>query len=257
MKKAQASKLRKSIKTGSVWQLGQHRLALGDCRDKQLIKKLIGAKKISLICADPPYGVAAVESKREFKKLSKDKIVANDHLQSDSEYTVFSKEWLEVVSPHLDPTNTCYIFNADKMVWALRDGMKLSGYKIAQLLIWIKSQAVVGRLDYAPQHELIMYGWHGKHRFRRSKDKSVLFYPKPSKSKMHPTTKPVGLIRRLILNSSAIGDIVFDGFLGSGTTLIACEQTKRRCYAFELDPEYCQTAIDRWEKLTGQKAKLL
>ncbi len=257
MKKAPESKPRKSIKPGSVWQLGQHRLVFGDCRDKQLLKKLIGSQRINLICTDPPYGVAAVESKREFQKLSKDKIVANDHLQSDKEYLAFSQEWLQAITPHLAPANTCYIFNADKMVWSLRDGMKLAGYKIAQLLIWIKSQAVVGRLDYAPQHELIMYGWHGKHRFRRSKDKSVLFYPKPFKSKLHPTTKPVGLIRRLILNSSSIGDWVFDGFLGSGTTLIACEQTRRRCLAVELDPEYCQTAIKRWEKLTGQKARLL
>ena len=257
MKKVQASKPKKSVKPGSVWQLGQHRLALGDCRDKQLLKKLIGSEKINLICTDPPYGVAAVESKREFKKLSKDKIVANDHIQSEAEYLEFSRQWLEVIRPHLTPANTCYIFNADKMVWALRDGMKLAGFKIAQLLIWVKSQAVVGRLDYAPQHELIMYGWHGKHKFRRSKDKSVLFYPKPVKSKFHPTTKPVGLISRLILNSSNISDSVFDGFLGSGTTLLACEQTRRRCFAVELDPEYCQTAIDRWEKLTGQKAKLL
>ena len=141
------------------------------------------------------------------------------------------------------------------MVWSLRDGMTDSGFKIAQLLVWVKSQSVIGRLDYAPQHELIVYGWYGTHHFRRSKDKSVLFYPRPNKSKLHPTTKPLGLVRRLILNSSEIGDVVFDGFLGSGTTLLACEQTKRRCFGIELDPEYCQTIIRRWERMTGSKAK--
>jgi len=132
-----------------------------------------------------------------------------------------------------------------------------AGLKVAQVLIWVKQQSVIGRLDYAPQHELIVYGWRGTHHFRRSKDKSVLFHPRPNKSKLHPTTKPIGLIRRLVLNSSEIGDVVFDGFLGSGTCLLACEQLKRKCFGVEIDPEYCQTIINRWEKLTGRKATLL
>ena len=248
-------KQEKSTKYGSVWQLGIHRLACGDCRDQKLFKYLLGQEKISLICCAPPYGVAVVESKRGFLMLSKDKEIFNDHLQSDNDYRVFSRAWLEVAVPFLAKKNTAYIFNADKMVWSLREGMTDARFKISQLLIWIKSQAVIGRLDYAPQHELILYGWHGTHRFRHSKDKSIIFYPRPSKSKLHPTTKPIGLIRRLILNSSEIGEIVYDGFLGSGTTLLACEQTKRRCFAVEIDYEYCLTAIQRWEKLTGLKAK--
>jgi len=255
MKKQQESKPKKLIKPGTIWQLGQHRLAYGDCRDKELIKKLIGKDKVNVICSDPPYGVGVVESKRNFKTLVKDKIIANDHLQSDTEYRTFSKEWLEAITPYLANKNTAYIFNADKMVWSLRDGMLDAKFKVSQLLVWIKSQSVVGRLDYAPQHELILYGWHGTHRFRRSKDKSVFFYPRPQKSKFHPTTKPIGLIRRLILNSSEIDDTVYDGFLGSGTALLACEQTKRRCFAVELDLEYCLTAIERWEKITKLKSK--
>ena len=229
----------------------------GDSRDPKLMKKLIGSERINLICTDPPYGVAAVESKRNFKALAKDKVVANDQIQTDAEYKRFNSEWLQAVIPHLASHNACYIFNADKMVWALRDAMTQNNFKVAQLLIWVKSQAVVGRLDYAPQHELIVYGWHGRHKFQRSKDKTVFFYPRPTKSSFHPTTKPIGLIRRLILNSSKINDVVYDGFLGSGTTLLACEQTKRRCYGVELDLEYCLTAIRRWEALTKQKAKQL
>jgi site-specific DNA-methyltransferase (adenine-specific) len=130
-----------------------------------------------------------------------------------------------------------------------------AGMKFAQLLIWVKTHAVIGRMDYAPQHELIAYGWFGTHEFLKSKDKSVLVCPRPNKSAMHPTTKPLDLIRRLILNSTRIGDVVYDGFLGSGTTLLACEQTKRVCIGVELDPEYCQTIIFRFEKLTGLKAE--
>jgi DNA modification methylase len=245
----------KQKSSAKIWQLDDHRLAQGDCRDAKLLKKLLGDERINVLCTDPPYGVAVAESKRNFRTLVKDKNIANDHLQSDDEYRQFSKEWLEALVPYLAKKNSAYIFNADKMVWSLRDGMADSGFKIAQLLVWVKQQSVIGRLDYAPQHELIVYGWHGTHHFRRSKDKSVLFYPRPNKSKLHPTTKPLGLVRRLVLNSTNIGDVVFDGLLGSGTTLLVCEQTKRRCFGIELDPEYCQTIIKRWEKMTGKKAK--
>lgn len=254
MNKPQETKPASSIKSGTIWQLGEHRLACGDARDKKLVARLVGAEKIALVCSDPPYGTAAVESKRGFSKLSKDKTIANDHLQSDAEYREFTRAWLGAIAPHLARKNAAYVFNSDRMVWALREGMIAAGFKIAQLLIWIKSQPVVGRLDYAPQHELVLYGWRGTHAFRRSKDKSVLFHPRPSKSTYHPTTKPVALVRRLIFNSTGIGDAVYDCFLGSGTALLACEQTKRRCFAVELDAEYCITALERFERLTGIKA---
>ena len=254
MKNLPTKKPASSPKPGAIWQLGDHRLAYGDCRDPQMLKKLLGAEKISLVCCDPPYGVDVAASKRNFRTLAKDKDIAGDQLQSDAEYRQFSKEWLEAILPYLAKKNSAYIFNADKMVWSLRDAMADTGFKIAQLLVWVKQQSVIGRLDYAPQHELIVYSWYGTHKFRRSKDKSVLCYPRPSKSKLHPTTKPVGLVRRLVLNSTEIGDAVFDGFLGSGTTLLACEQTKRQCFAVEVDYEYCLTAIRRWEKATGRKA---
>ncbi|MEK7153480.1 MAG: DNA methyltransferase, partial [Patescibacteria group bacterium] len=145
----------------------------------------------------------------------------------------------------------------DKMLIPTVQALRVTGGKFAQLLIWAKTQAVVGRLDYLPQHELLIYGWYGTHKFRKSKDKSILVYPKPANNKLHPTMKPVGLLRRLILNSTEIDQVVFDGFLGSGSTLLACEQTRRRCIGLEIDPEYCETVIRRWELLTGQKAKLL
>ena len=217
--------------------------------------KIIGKYKIKAVIADVPYGVEVTESKRGFQTLSKNKVVENDHLQSDEEYSKFTRDWIEAIKPHLERKNSFYIFNSDKMIFALREGMLQAGLKFAQLLIWVKTHAVIGRMDYAPQHELIAYGWYGVHEFLKSKDKSVLVCPKPNKSKMHPTTKPLDLIRRLILNSTRIGDVVYDGFLGSGTALLACEQTKRVCIGVELDPEYCQTIIDRFQKLTGLKAK--
>jgi DNA modification methylase len=215
-------------------------------------------RKIRQILTDVPYGVSYVEGKAGFKQsLGCEKIIANDQEQTDEEYKKFSLDWLTAIKPYLKSKNSIYIFNSDKMILFLKEAIFESGYKFSQLLIWIKSHPVVGRLDYQPQHELIAYGWYGRHEFRKSKDKSVLFCPKPNKSKLHPTMKPVGLLRRLILNSSEINDVVFDGFAGSGSLGVACEQTKRRAYMIELDPEYCQVIIERLEKLTGVKAKKL
>jgi DNA modification methylase len=129
--------------------------------------------------------------------------------------------------------------------------MQTCGFRLAQILIWIKNNQVMGRRDYLTKHELIAYGWYGTHQFYKSKDKSVLFYPKPNASPLHPTTKPAVLIRRLMLNSSSIGDVVYDPFAGSGTTLIACEQTRRICLTVEIDPNYCKVVIDRYNNLKG------
>jgi len=237
--------------------LGEHILVCGDARDKALVARAIGNRKIKSVVVDPPFGVAVSESSENFKALLKNKPIIGDHIQSDEEYRKFTREWVEAVTPHLARKNSFYIFNADKMVFALREGMLDAGLKFGQLLIWVKTHSVIGRLDYSPQHELVAYGWYGTHEFLKSKDKSVLIHPKPNKSPFHPTTKPVGLIRRLILNGTKIGDVVCDSFLGSGTTLLACEQTKRVCVGIELDSEYCLTTTVRFQKLTGIKAKKL
>lgn len=245
------------IRKNDIVTIGPHLLANGDARDSELIKRLVGDKKISLVVNDVPYGSGMVESKEGFIKIRKNKIIANDQLQNEATYRKFTKDWIEAVKPFLARKNSFYIFNSDKMLFALRDGMLDAGVKFAQFLIWIKNQAVMGRLDYLPQHELITYGWFGTHQFNKSQDKSLIYYPRPSKSPLHPTMKPVGLIRRLILNSSKIGEYVYDGFAGSGTAGIACQQTLRKCLMVELDPEYCQTIIERFEKTFGIKAKKL
>lgn len=252
----QLQKQERSIKAEDLFKLGDHRLICGDARNKDIVAKLFGNNKARSIITDPPYGVAYVESKASFKQgLACEKEIQNDQEQTEEVYRAFSKDWLSSAIPYLMDKNSAYIFNADKMLFALRDGMRDSKFKFSQLLIWIKSQAVVGRLDYLPQHELIVYGWYGKHLFRKSKDKSLLFAPKPNRSKIHPTMKPVSLIRQLILNATEIGDIVYDPFGGSGTTLIASEQTKRRCYMVEFDADYCKAIIERFERLTKTKAE--
>ncbi|MDD4333260.1 MAG: site-specific DNA-methyltransferase [Patescibacteria group bacterium] len=257
MKKSQTTKLKRSIKEGQIWQLGEHKLLCSSSLDTELVNKLLAGEKISAQICDPPYGVRVVESKHGFAKIKVDKKIIGDDITSETDYTQFTKQWLKLTLPHLAKKNSIYIFNSDKMLFALKQALDELGIYFSQLLIWVKNHAVIGRKDYLPQHELIVFGWYGTHAFRRSKDKSVLFYPKPNKSELHPTMKPVGLIRNLILNSTNIGDIIWDGFLGSGTTLIAAEQTRRKCYGIEIDPEYCQTIINRWSHITKQSAQLI
>lgn len=251
MNNTQEKKLFESVNYGDYFSLGQHVLCCGDARDKEIVKKAVGKSRIDLIVCDPPYAASFVENKKDFAQLSNQKEIINDNIKSEEEYAKFIKEWLEKVKPYLNNKNSAYIFNSDIMILALREGMKQAGFHFSQLLIWIKNHSVIGRKDYLLQHELIAFGWFGTHKFYKAKDKSLIFYPKPNKSKLHPTMKPVGLIRRLILNSSKIGDVVYDPFLGSGTAILACEQTKRCCIGIELDPEYCKVVMDRYKKLTN------
>lgn len=239
----------KKIRVGDVIELGKHRLICGDATNPNHVKKLIGANPIDLILTDVPYGVGYVESKKDFLNSSQDhKVIANDHLQTEAEFEQFSVGWLEAVKPFMAQQNSFYIFNSDKMMFPLKKAVDKVGFRFTQTLVWVKTGAVLGRMNYLPQHESIMYGWYGKHAFHKSQDKSVLIHPKPTKNDLHPTMKPLPLLRRLILNSSRVGQSVFDPFGGSGSTLIACENTKRECLMMEIDPEYCQVIVDRWNQ---------
>ncbi|MCK9324782.1 MAG: site-specific DNA-methyltransferase [Bacteroidales bacterium] len=241
-----------SITTGTILRLGEHILGCGDSTDSIFVAKVIDKLKARQILTDPPYGVDYVAAKEGFSgKRGRHVDIANDHTQSDAEYRLFTRKWLEAAVPHLHSKNILYCFNADRMIFALRDGMIDTGFRLAQLLVWVKTQPIAGRLDHHPQHELIAFGWHGTHEHIRSADRSVLVYPKPARSTLHPTCKPVGLLRRLVLNGTRTGEIVYDPFLGSGSTLIACEETKRRCIGIELSPDYCRTICERFEKATG------
>lgn len=247
MKNSLAPKLSRSIKAGDIITLGDHTLICGDSTNVDLSKYA----PINLLLTDPPYGINYVASKEELVEVAKFKNIINDEFADDYQYGEFTKSWLHPALKHLTKKNSIYIFNCDKMIFSLREACLDMGVKVSQLIVWVKDKPIIGRLDYLPQHELILYGWKGTHDFKRRKDKSVVFHPKPQQSKLHPTMKPIGLLRRLILNSTDVGDTVYDPFGGSGSTLIACEHTKRKCVMVEMDTEYCETIIRRWLTLTG------
>lgn len=247
------------VKQGDIIKIDEHIVACGDAVDPAFVDRVIGEKKIRAIVTDPPYAVAYVEGKRAISTLgvATDKVIIGDQLQTDEQYALFTKQWLIPVKSHLEAYNACYIFNSDSMYPALRNGMREAGFYYSQMIIWIKNHVVMGRKDYLPMFELVAYGWCGKHKMERSKAKSVLFHPKPAASKLHPTQKPVGLLRKLIPNSAKVGEYIYDPFLGSGSTAVAAEHLGRRCIGIDLDPAYVETTIARLEKLTRQKAQKL
>ena len=260
------SKQNNLIKRGNIFKLGEHLLLCGDAREKALIDDFLKRQNLDLVLTDPPYGIDYVGSKDwqglrgpsgEAKYFSKHRVIKGDERQNDENYDQFTQKWIESCKDYLNQPNAFYIFNSEHMILSLMQGMKYAGLHFAQLIIWIKQAGVLGRKDYIHQHELIAYGWRGKHKFYRGKGRGLILYPRPQRSILHPTMKPVGLLRKLILNSTKIGATVYDPFGGSGSTLIACENTKRKCLMVEIEPEYCKTIIDRWEKLTKLKAEKL
>lgn len=244
------------ITKGDIFKIGDHVIACGDSLDRAFVGKVIGQHKIRAIVTDPPYGVAYVENKKGISKLGvkDEKVIVGDHLQSEEEYEEFTRKYLGTVVPYLEEYNAVYIFNADPMFPSLRSGMKSAGFYYSQMIIWLKNQPVMSRKDYLSLYELIAYGWFGKHKMERSKAKNVIYHPRPTRSRLHPTQKPVGLLRKIIPNSTKVGDIVYDPFLGSGSTAVACEHLGRKCIGIELDEAYVEASLKRIEKLTGTKA---
>lgn len=237
---------------GEIYKLGNHLLGCGKAEDETLLEKMLQDRKINCIVTDPPYGSQTVESKQGFVKLSNQTPIINDNLITETQYLEFTRSWLRLVKLHLTTPNSVYIFNSDRMMFTVKQAIEFEGGKFSQLLIWAKNHSVIGRLDYNLMHELLAFGWFGKHEFYKSKDKSILCYPKQIRNKSHPTMKPIPLIRHLILNSTRMEDVVWDGFGGSGTTLLACQQTRRICIMTEISSAYCQTIIDRFHKIFPQ-----
>ena len=245
-----------SINQNDIFKLGDHFLVCGNSLDTELVDRALKDTKIKLILSDAPYGVSYVSSKESLgQNVTVNKVIQNDGITNQAEYKEFTINWLTPTIKHLERKNSFYMFNGDKMLLAVLEAIRDSDFTFSQLLIWVKSQPIIGRKDFAPQHELVLFGWYGVHEFMHSKDRSILYHPKPSSNKLHPTMKPISLLRRLILNSTRIGDVVYDPFLGSGSSIIACEHTKRKCIGFEIDTSYCETIIQRWSKLTGRKVE--
>jgi DNA modification methylase len=205
-----------------------------------------------MIFTDPPYGVGYVG------KTKRRMTIANDNLGDAGTRGLVARA---MRAAPLRTGGVFYVCSAagDKET-AFRLALVDADLPIRQALVWVKSQFVLGHSDYHYKHETILYGWKGKARHHFVSDRTqhtVWEFRKPLASRLHPTQKPVPLVARALYNSSKPGDIVYDGFGGSGTTLMACEQTGRHCRMMEIDTAFCGTIIDRWEAQTGRQAELI
>lgn len=237
-------------KLGDLWQLGNHRLICGDSTDSSVIARLMEGQKADLFITDPPYNV-------DYKGKTKDALkIQNDKMGNDS-FRQFLRDAFFTADSVMRNGAVFYIWHADTEGYNFRGACFDIGWKVRECLIWKKNSMVFGRQDYQWKHEPCLYGWKdgASHLWASDrKQTTILEYNRPNRNGEHPTMKPIGLFAYQISNNTHEGDVVLDSFGGSGTSIIASEQLKRRCYMAELDPHYCDVIIQRWENLTGEKA---
>ena len=274
------------VKAGQVWKLGRHRLMCGDSTNVDHFKELMGGYKAKLVITDPPYNV-------NYQSVTTDMKIMNDKMENNT-FRLFLYDAYKRMFESMTEGSPIYVFHADTEGYNFRGAFKDAGFKLSQNLVWVKNSLVPGYSDYQWKHEPILYGWkEGSAHFwygdrknttvyedlplmnpkKMKKDElvqfikdlqdaqehgsTVVYQDKPGFNESHPTMKPIKLLGKLILNSSEQGDMILDSFGGSGSTLIAAEQTNRICHMMELDPIYCDVIIKRWEKLTHHKAELI
>ncbi len=237
-------------KRGEVWILGTHRLMCGDSTSVEDVQEVMGGGIADLWLTDPPYNVA-------YQGKTKDALTIQNDEMDDESFRRFLVSAYSAADSVLKEGAAFYIWHADSEGFNFRGACRDVGWKVRECLIWSKNTFVLGRQDYQWQHEPCLYGWKDGAAHNWYSDRSqttILEFDRPNRNAEHPTMKPVGLFQYLIGNSTKPGDIVLDSFGGSGTTLIACEQSGRSARIIELDPCYCDVIIERWQNLTGQRA---
>lgn len=247
-------------KRGDVWILGEHRLMCGDITMFDDVRKLMRDDCAAMIFTDPPYNVnygsTMKDSIRYHAGTLGGRKIMNDNLGDG--FPQFLTDSLSNLLMFCQ--GAAYVCMSSSELHTLYSAFIAAGGKWSTFIIWAKNTFTLGRADYQRQYEPILYGWNADkpHYWCGDRDQSDVWeYNKPVKNDLHPTMKPVELVERAVLNSSKSGDIVLDGFGGSGSTLIACEKNNRKARLMELDPKFCDVIVKRWEEYTGRKAELL
>ena len=242
------------VKLGDVWQLGKHRLMCGDSTKESDVEKLMNGQKADMVFTDPPYGVSYTGGVIHGNKINKNH--KREMLKND-EVDIYSK-FIKLI-PLIIDEGAIYIFYATKFSYEIYKPLKENNIDVMSVLAWIKINTGYADMNshYKNRYEPFVYCKAGsKTNFIGDTTENTTWEIKKERiNKLHPTQKPTELCVRAIKNHKA--DIVADLFLGSGSTLIACEKTNRICYGMELDTKYCDVIIERWEQFTGQKATKL
>lgn len=231
-------------KPGDVWQLGRHRLVCGDSTLAETYDILLGDEKVNLVITDPPYNVNYEGSAGKIK---------NDNMEDDKFYNFLFAAFANTEKYMADDASI-YVFHADTEGLNFRKAFNDAGFYLSGTCIWKKQSLVLGRSPYQWQHEPILFGWKkkGKHQWYTGRKESTIWeFDKPKKNGDHPTMKPIPLLAYPIMNSSMSNCLVLDPFGGSGSTLIACEQTDRIARTIELDEKFCDVIIKRYIEQVG------
>ena len=231
-------------KAGDVWMLGRHRLVCGDSTKKETYDTLMDGKRANLVLTDPPYNVNYEGTAGKIK---------NDHMANDAFYQFLLDAFTNMEAVMTDDASI-YVFHADTEGLNFRRAFTDAGFYLSGCCIWKKNSLVLGRSPYQWIHEPVLFGWKksGKHEwYAGRKETTVWEYDKPKKNADHPTMKPIALLAYPIMNSSMSNALVLDPFGGSGSTLIACEQSERICYTVELDEKYCDVIVKRYIEQVG------
>jgi len=231
-------------KSGDIWLLGKHRLICGDSTLPATYSALMDGRKANLVVTDPPYNVNVEETAGKIK---------NDNMP-DADFYKFLFSAFVNMEQNMENDASIYIFHADTQGLNFRKSFTDAGFYLSGCCIWKKNALVLGRSPYQWQHEPCLFGWKrgGKHQWYSDRKQTTIWeYDRPKASKEHPTMKPVALMAYPIQNSCMSNCIVLDPFLGSGSTMIACEQTGRICYGIELDEKFADVIVNRFVEQTG------
>ena len=231
-------------KTGDVWTLGRHRLVCGDSTKAETYEILMQGKKANLVVTDPPYNVNYEGTAGKIK---------NDNMAAEKFYQFLLDAFTNMEKVMAEDASI-YVFHADTEGLNFRRAFSDAGFYLSGCCIWKKPSLVLGRSPYQWQHEPVLYGWkkNGKHQWYSDRKQTTIWeFDKPKKNGDHPTMKPIPLLAYPISNSSMSNTLILDPFGGSGSTLIACEQTDRSCCTIELDEKYCDVIVKRYVELKG------
>lgn len=229
--------------------LGDHVVLCGDSTRAEDIERALCGARPAMAFTDPPYNVGYAGGHGRKRRA-----IANDALRVD-QWDRFVTAWATQLVTHVD--GAIYVCMSSAELPAVTRALAAAGGHWSDTIIWAKDRFTLGRADFQRQYEPVWYGWHegGPHQWYGGRAQGDVWnIDRPGDSPLHPTMKPLALIERALENSSSIGDLVLDLFLGSGSTLIACERTARRCIGVELDPVNCDVIVARWEAFTGQRA---
>ncbi|MGI5965428.1 MAG: site-specific DNA-methyltransferase [Anaerotruncus rubiinfantis] len=234
---------------GDVWTLGRHRLVCGDSTKAETFDLLMAGKKANLVVTDPPYNVNYEGSAGKIK---------NDNMADEAFYNFLLTAFKNTEAAMADDASI-YVFHADTEGLNFRRAFADAGFYLSGTCIWKKQSLVLGRSPYQWQHEPVLFGWKkkGRHQWYTGRKESTIWeFDKPKKNGDHPTMKPIPLLAYPIMNSSMSNTLVLDPFGGSGSTLIACEQTDRSCFTIELDEKFCDVIVKRYIEQVGSDAEV-